>query len=131
LRNLDLKTSGAATFFYLPELKTQTIANLKILNQIDFKGNLTGFLSDFVTYGTFQTNLGFLKADFNVKIPDHHVPAYSGNLFARDFDIGALFYQEFAGAITFSADVKGRGLEQKDVDFDVDGKIDHFFINDY
>lgn len=130
-RNGEIKTSGAAAIFYVPELKKQTIADFASLKQVDFKGNFTGFLSDFVAYGAFHTNLGNLKADVNMKLPKGQLPAYSGNLSTDNFDIGKLFYQDYAGKISFSANVKGRGFQQKDIDFDVDGKVDHFFINDY
>jgi hypothetical protein len=130
-RNGHLRTSGKAALFYAPRLALQRSVNIGSLQSVDFKGNFTGFLTDFVAYGTFVTNLGNLRADLNMKLPKQGRPAYSGSVAATDFDIGTLLYQDYIGTTSFSAELAGSGFNQKTVALKVDGSVAHLFLNDY
>ena len=50
--------------------------NTKKLGVSTFKGNFTGFLTDFVAYGTLKTAIGRLESDINMKIPARGEPRY-------------------------------------------------------
>lgn len=130
-RNGHLQTNGMAALFYAPELIQQQSVNLRVLKHVDFKGNFTGFIHDFVTYGTFVTNLGNLRADLNMKLPGNGRPAYSGSLTATDFNIGKLLDQDYVGPASFVADVKGSGFNQKTVGLELNASVNHIYINNY
>ena len=89
--------------------------NLEKLGLTRFQGNFTGFPSDFVAYGNFQTALGTVRTDLNLKQPSQPKAAsYSGKLSLREFDIGTLLEAESElGNITMSGSVEGQGLRLK------------------
>ncbi|MEO5966621.1 MAG: hypothetical protein ABIP69_00040, partial [Ferruginibacter sp.] len=61
----SLRSSYAELSHIIPQLKKITSPDIKSLGSINFAGNFTGFLDDFVTFGTLRSNLGVIKADLN------------------------------------------------------------------
>ena len=67
LRSDGLKTQYADLAILIPSLRNIKQPSLHKLGNIYYKGNFTGFLNDFVAFGTIKTNLGTLTADLGVK----------------------------------------------------------------
>src|SRR5207302_8889479 len=84
----DLRTTYTDAVNFIPSLITVTNPNLARLTYLRFNGIYTGFVNDFVTYGTLQTNLGTLVTDLNMKFPSSGVPVYSGNISTSGFQLG-------------------------------------------
>ena len=63
------------------------------LDYLKFRGNFTGFLSDFVTYGTLETKLGTIVTDLNMKLPEDRLSSYSGNIKTSNFLLGTAYSQ--------------------------------------
>lgn len=76
----DFRTSYQDAITLIPALRDITQPRLDLLKFMRFKGNFTGFISDFVTFGTIQTNLGTVVSDVNMKFPEHGPTVYSGNI---------------------------------------------------
>jgi hypothetical protein len=64
----DFRTTYTDVTRIVPALKNITMPRIDRIEWLRFKGNFTGFLKDFVTYGTIQTNLGTITSDINMKL---------------------------------------------------------------
>lgn len=69
----------------------ETPAFLKNLGMIHYSGNLTGFFSDMVAFGTFDTEFGSLSTDIGLKYSDQEGISFSGALSTKDFQTGKAF----------------------------------------
>lgn len=108
-------------------------SELSRAGNIQFTGNFTGFYNDFVAYGTFNTALGTINSDLNLKFSgDADDAVYSGNIAAQNFNIGRMIAQDsLLGSITFAMNVKGRGFLFATMTTTASGTIDQVMINDY
>lgn len=127
----EVRTNGVAAFLYVPELRKQTAVDLGSLSSVVFTGSFTGFISDFVTYGTLQSNLGNAKADLHLKFPAKALPSYSGSLATDNMDVGRLFKLGFMGKVSLDASVKGHGFDAATASVDVDGTVKAIELNGY
>jgi len=138
--HIDLKQSFA-DFHDLTKVKlpdTFPIHQLAIPSQlldagiIEYKGNFTGFLSDFVAYGTFKSKWGMLTTDLSFVPSEGERLKINGKLKTVNFKIGKLLQTDVLDGITFNGDVKGI-LNQKTNDFsaEVSGRIDSMMVNNY
>ncbi len=83
--------------------------NINTLGQVNFTGNYTGFINDFVAYGTFNTAIGSITTDINFKVNKQNHAFYSGNFSADNFNLGKFFGNDsLLGTITLNADINGR-----------------------
>ena len=99
---------------------------------IEYNGNFTGFLSDFVAYGTFRSKWGVLTTDLSfVPLKDDQLKI-NGRLKTVNFQLGELVQTDELDGVTFNGDIKGL-LKQKTRDFSasVSGRIDSIDVNDY
>ncbi len=111
----------AATF--VPAIRKVTKPNLQSLEYIQFTGSFTGFVRDFVTFGTIQTKLGIVKSDLNMKLPEGKQPVYSGTISTGSFRLGDFIGDSRIGAIALNGSVKGKGFDENNRQASIDGKI--------
>ena len=99
---------------------------------IQYKGNFTGFFSDFVAFGTFKSKWGLLTTDLSFIPSEGEKLRINGKLRTVNFKIGQLIQSDLLDDITFNGDIKGL-LNQQTNDFSakVSGKIDSVFVNNY
>lgn len=74
---------------------------------LKFKGNFSGFLSDFVTFGTLESEMGILETDILVVPEQNGNLYYRGNVSTTNFDLGGLLKQNVWGKLTFSGSADG------------------------
>ncbi len=74
---------------------------------LTFKGNFSGFLTDFVTYGTLNSDMGTLSTDILVVPTKDSSVYYRGNVSTENFDLKSLFKNDLLGDLTFSGSVDG------------------------
>ena len=72
-----------------------------------FKGNFSGFLSDFVTFGTLKSNWGIINTDVSVIPKKDGVYSYRGRISTNDFNLGKLLKYSDIGKITFNGNADG------------------------
>jgi hypothetical protein len=116
--------------FPLQQIKIPT--NFLQAGIIEYNGNFTGFLSDFVAYGTFRSKWGVLTTDLSfVPLKDDQL-RINGRLKTINFQLGQLVQTNELDRITFNGDIKGL-LKQKTHDFSasVSGRIDSIDVNEY
>jgi hypothetical protein len=121
--------NDAATF--IPAIRTVETPNLRSLGAIRFRGTYTGFINDFVTYGTLQTALGSLKTDLNMKLPRNGVPVYSGSISTSSFQLGKFFMNPQLGVVDFHGNLKGKGFNWSSLDLDLNGVIHRIHYGNY
>ncbi len=127
----DSRTTYADLATLFPDLRGVTNPNLSALGNIGFKGTFSGFLNDFVTYGTVSTSLGTLVTDLNMKIPSKGAPVYSGKIATNSFALGKFINSGQLGNISFKGKVSGKGFTSSTVDIAVDGNIKQVEFNNY
>ena len=127
----ELKTTVADIATILPSLKTVTQPNLARLGNIDYKGNFTGFIQDFVAFGTIRTNLGVVTGDINMKLPDNKPAIYLGKISTEGFKLGEFINTKELGTIVFNGKLNGIGFKPKEVKANFDGNIHSLEFSGY
>lgn len=127
----DFRTNYKDAIAIIPQLKTITQPRLDHIEFLRFRGNFTGFVKDFVTYGTIETNLGTLVTDVNMKFPDIGHTNYNGNLSTNGFDLGQFLDVPQLGRISFKGNINGRGLKTGNLNAKLDGTIYSMEANGY
>lgn len=119
----DLQTTYQDMAVIIPSLKNIQQPNLSKLGSVQYKGNFTGFINDFVAFGSINTRLGLITGDINMKLPAGLPPVYLGKLSTVGFKLGEFLNNNKLGAITFNGKVNGSGFSEKDVNANFDGYI--------
>jgi len=127
----EFKTNYSDAITFFPSVKQITSPRLNKIQYLNFKGNFTGFIQDFVTFGTIQTNLGTVRSDLNMKLPRGQEPAYSGNISTENFNLGEFFDNEKVGFVSMKGTVKGRGFKAATRNTMFDGNIRFIDFNAY
>ncbi len=74
---------------------------------IRYHGNFTGFLSDFVAYGTLESNFGRLTSDLSFSPSGQDTLNMSGHLKTVNFKLGNFVRISDLGEITFNGQIDG------------------------
>lgn len=106
--------------------------NFAQLGQITYKGNFTGFINDFVSYGRITTAIGNINTDLSLKeVPSLNDYAYIGKLGTINFDLGKFYNSAALGPLSCDLEVKGSGTNIKTVNAEFEGSIPQFYLNGY
>ena len=127
----NFRTTYKDAISFVPQLKKVTQPRLELLEYLIFRGNFTGFINDFVTYGSLETKLGTLVTDLNMKLPDSAISSYSGSIKTNSFHLGTLVDNKSVGKIIFQGKVNGSGLSASTVNAQLDGNIQLLEFNNY
>ncbi|MDB4581542.1 translocation/assembly module TamB [Draconibacterium sp.] len=99
---------------------------------LSYTGNFSGFLSDFVSFGTLKSELGILNTDVSVIPKENETVQFRGSISTVDFKLGELLRNSRLGKITFQGEVDGNYYyEESDIAGIFKGNADNFEINDY
>lgn len=127
----DTRTNYSDVIRFVPAVRKITQPDLARLGNIHFTGSFTGFIRDFVTFGTIRTNLGSVTTDLNMKLPPGGEPIYSGNIATTGFRLGEFIHDPKIGLVSFSGVVKGHGSTTNTLGVDVKANIQEFDYNGY
>lgn len=100
LSGVRLPNSSNSRYITFPEGFTES-------GLLNFKGNFSGFLTDFVTYGTLTSEMGILSTDILVVPNKDGTIYYRGNVSTENFNLKTLFKNNALGDLTFSGSVDG------------------------
>ncbi len=131
LRANELKTNYNELSRLIPSIKGVTNPNLAAFGNIKFEGSYTGYVNDFVTYGTLTTDIGTLQTDLHLTVPDQGQAVYEGTISTKDFRLGKFIDNSNIGNIVFNGKIKGKGFSPDNVDINVDGNISKVQYNGY
>lgn len=126
----DVKKVKLPTNFPIHQLEIPT--PLLQAGIIEYKGNFTGFLSDFVAFGTFRSRWGVLTTDLSFVPSKDKNLKINGRLRTVDFKLGELLQSDILGGVTFNGNIEGI-INQKTNDFaaKISGRIDSIKVIDY
>ena len=103
---------------------------LNKLGNIEFTGNLSGFFTDLVAYGKFNTAIGTINTDLGIKIKNRIT--FSGNVNTAGFNIGKLINMENqVGKISMKMSINGSHKSARDFFIYLNGQIDSVNIRNY
>jgi len=104
----------------------------RYMGRIEYQGNFTGFIDDFVAYGTFNTKLGKFSTDLLLKPKETQGLALEGNLKTRDFSIGGILENEkHFGNLSMNIQVNGTIFPDKGFQAHTNGNIEKLEFNGY
>ncbi len=132
---IDARLNEARTSFtelvkFLPELPVPQ--ELDKFGKINLKGNFTGFLTDFVAYGSAQTDIGDIITDLNLKLnKSQALSTYSGNIKTQHFNVGKFLNDPLLGLVSMSGKINGTGFTKESVNANVSGTFQRLDIWKY
>ena len=87
---------------------------LERLGNVSFRGEVSVYFTDIVTYGQLHTDLGGVNMDLKLSSDKSKgLFAYSGAVKTTDYKLGKLLANEQLGEITFNLDVHGRHVTDR------------------
>ena len=87
---------------------------LERLGNVSFRGEVSGYFTDIVTYGQLHTDLGGVNMDLKLSSDKSKgLFAFSGAVKTTDYKLGKLLANEQLGEITFNLDVHGRHVTDR------------------
>lgn len=99
---------------------------------LKFHGNFSGFLTDFVTFGTLESEMGTLTTDILVMPEKEGEIYYRGNISTNDFKLGELFNNTSIGEVTFSGSADGNyNKTENSVSGIFKGNVKNIEVNKY
>lgn len=99
---------------------------LERLKWLGLDGRMTGFFTDFVLHGDFNTGLGKTVSDINFElIDDPEKLKYSGDIELHDFDLGTYIGEKGKnlGKTSLKASLEGKGVELNHLNFDFSTQV--------
>jgi hypothetical protein len=99
---------------------------LNQLNKITYKGNFTGFINDFVAYGTISSAIGKISLDLSFKPDTTQNTDFKGNVSTSNLDLGKLIGSSSIGRISLNAKVNGTSKKNAQLNAFTDATISQF-----
>ncbi|MEO6904776.1 MAG: translocation/assembly module TamB domain-containing protein, partial [Ginsengibacter sp.] len=130
-RSRELRTNYNELVRLIPSLKEITNPKLSAFGNIIFSGSYTGYIRDFVTYGTLATDIGTLQTDLHMKVPANGRAVYEGKVSTTNFQLGKFIDNPNIKNIVFDGKINGKGFNANDVDLGIDGKVSKIEFNGY
>ena len=105
---------------------------LQHLGTVAFRGEISGYFTDLVTYGEVRTDIGSLKTDIKLSSDkEKGYFSYSGAIKTTEFSLGELLGNDKLGKVTFNMDVKGNHYEKKYPSILMKGLVASIDYSDY
>jgi len=133
LIDFDLKPSVIVVNDLKQYLDTVAYRTVSKFGTVRLSGKFLGFPQDFVANGSFDTDLGTIVSDINLKLAgDDARTSYKGRLKTYNFDLGKLSNQpKLVQLLDIDGQIEGRGLSVKDAAFDINARIDRIGYQHY
>lgn len=105
---------------------------LQHLGDVSFRGEVSGYFTDLVTYGLFHTSVGSIKTDLKLSSDkEKGLFSYSGSVKTTEFELGKLLANDKLGQITFNLDVKGNHYKKQYPTINMKGLVASVQYSDY
>ncbi len=133
IRELDLQPEGLTELVRNISKNRDDVSLLAgRLGQLQFTGELSGYLSDLVAYGRLQCNLGEVQTDMKIGQDTLlHRTNFSGQVRTTGFNLGKLLNKENLGQIGFNMKVNGYKSGKYLPQGKISGEIAHIDFNKY
>lgn len=109
LSSLHADPEGVAFFVRnLSKSYTGVPPILQHLGSVSFRGEISGYFTDLVTYGQVRTDLGSVNTDLKLSSnKEKNYFSYSGAIKTKDFELGKMLGDHKLGKVTLNLDVNG------------------------
>ncbi len=125
LERIQLPPYTSVSYLEVPD-------NFAQLGQITYRGNFTGFINDFVSYGQISTAIGNINTDLSLKeIPSTKDYSYTGKIGTSNFDLGKFYNSPYLGPLSCDLQVKGSGTTIQNINAELEGLIPSIHVNGY
>lgn len=116
-----------------PYVRRELYTSIRNFGRTGMSGNFIGFPLDFVSYGTFDTQIGKITSDINLKVNENEaLTTYNGSLSTTNFNLGRLLNREDKlQKIDMQGQVNGRGFTIETADFDLNANFSRLGFNGY
>lgn len=105
---------------------------LKEAGMVSFEGNFAGFITDFVTYGTFRSDIGNIYTDILFEPGNIQKFIFSGSVRTEDLDIGKITGKpDLIGRVSMSAMIEGASYSFSAFSGEIEGTVDSLDFKDY
>lgn len=92
----------------------EALQEVKALGKVKFQGNLVGFVHDFVSRGTWTSDLGMAKTDLKFSYTNKQSilnANYKGSIETKGFQLGSLLPSSGLGQVAGTIELDGEGLD--------------------
>lgn len=130
--DLDIKKLSSTSKDVYSFVPTGTIPkNIQLPSQFNLLGKFKGSVQNFKTNLILNSSFGNAKVNalFDQRIKKRE--KYDATVYLLDFDLGRLIKNDSIGKITLKAKVKGKGLDPKTAQAELDGIVQKAVFNRY
>ena len=130
--DLDIKKLSSTSKDVYSFLPSGTIPkNIQLPTQFNLQGKFKGSVQNFNTNLALNSSFGNAKVNalFDQRIKKQE--KYDATVYLQDFDLGQLIKNDSIGKITLKAKVKGKGLDPKTAQAELDGLVQKAVFNKY
>ena len=131
LNNGTLQTNYNDLGILLPVLKGVNSPDLAALGTIIYRGNFNGTIQDFITTGTFSTQLGGIKTNISMQLPRDGDPVYTGDIETNRFNMGKFLKDGQLGLVDFKGKITGTSFNIDRLKTTLEGKVSSLEYNGY
>jgi hypothetical protein len=132
--NINLKKSNLLITDLSFLFNDEMLAQIKPLGRMSLNGQFIGYPNDFVANGTFNSKLGQITSDINLKIDEGNFDnsVYSGKLALANFNLGEYLEDTVTfQKVNLNGRIKGSGLKASIADFTLDGSVNSIGVLGY
>ena len=99
---------------------------------ISYKGNFTGFLTNFVAYGDLDSEMGKISTDLSFEPGKNGELNMDGNIVSIGFRMGSLFQNPNFGNLSFDGEIKAAYDQQRNnIKGSFTGEVSDIFFRNY
>ena len=130
--NMELQQAILYTQDLLPYLDEKYYNRIESFNLVKTKGRFHGTLSDFMAQATFDTSLGKIATDLEIRIdPTSERTTYKGAIATSNFELGAWLNSPAVQQLTMDGQIDGTGLSLATAHFRLEASISKLGVNNY
>ena len=130
--DLDIKNLSSTSKDVLSFVPKGTIPNtIQLPSQFNVKGQFKGSVQNFKTNLALNSSFGNAKVDGLYDQRAKNQEKYDATVSLLDFDLGNLIKNDSLGKVTLKAKVKGKGLDPKTAQAELDGIVQKAVFNKY
>ena len=114
----------------LESLKSDLPKFLDNVGAFTYSGNFTGFINDFVAYGTAYSNLGSIESDVSFKPGENNMLKIKGHISTKNLQVGSIFRNDHLGKISLNGNING-SISDSLYNIALNGTVDSLDVNNY
>ncbi|NCI45868.1 translocation/assembly module TamB domain-containing protein [Sediminibacterium soli] len=116
---------------FIPALKNVNSPNMAALGTILYRGNFNGTIHNFITAGSFSTQLGGVKTNISLQLPRSGDPVYTGDIETIRFNMGKFLNHEDLGLVDFKGKITGSSFNVDRLRTTLEGNISSLAYKNY